>query len=178
MRYFLGIVPPDAYKERIERFRNRWTSNRIGEVATEPHVTVKAQGGLTEDLAWLDSVRGVCSSFRSFRLSLAEPETFGDAVVFLGVRSEEIYELHKKLLDSVSPPHEQIIRYFEGEYYHPHLTLGQTHFGMTAPEIAEMKREARSALSPWPVFPVTFIRVYRKIEPDKYAPFEDIRLSG
>jgi len=176
MQYFIGIVPPDADKERIDRFRNRWASNRIGEVV-EPHITVKAQGGLTEDLAWLDRVREVCSSFRRFQLSLAEPETFGDAVVFLSVRSDEIYELHRRLVEAVSPSPELIKRYFEGEYYHPHLTLGQTHFGMSGPEILEMKREARSALAPWPVFPVSFVRVYREIEPDKYAPFEDIRLA-
>ena len=176
MQYFIAIVPPDDYKARVERFRNQWASNRIGDVV-EPHITVKAQGGLTGDLAWLDRVREVCSSFRRFQLSLAEPETFGDAVAYLGVRSDEIHELHRRLLDAVSPSPELIKRYFEGEYYHPHLTLGQTHWGMSGPEIMEMKREARTALSPWPVFSVAFVRVYQEIEPDRYVPFEDIPLA-
>ena len=176
MRYFIGIVPPDDDKKRIERFRNRWASNRTGEVA-EPHITVKEQGGLTEDLAWLDRVREECASFPRFQLSLGEPETFGEAVVFLRVRSDEIHELHRRLLDAVSPAPELIKRYFEGEYYHPHLTLGQTHWGMSGPEILEMMREARTALPPWPVFSVTFVRVYKEIEPDKYVPFEDIPLA-
>jgi 2'-5' RNA ligase len=176
VRYFIGIVPPDDYKKRIERFRNRWASNRTGEVA-EPHITVKAQGGLTEDLAWLDRVREVCASFPRFQLSLGEPETYGEAVAYLDVRSDEIHELHRRLLNAVSPPPELIRLHYEGELYDPHLTLGQTHWGMSGPEIMEMKREARTALAPWPVFPVAFVRVYKEIEPDKYVPFEDIPLA-
>jgi len=176
MGYFIGIIPPDEDKKRIEQFRNRWASNRTGEVA-EPHITVKAQGGLTEDLAWLDRVREVCSSFPRFQLSLAEPETFGDAVVFPGVRSDGIHVLHRRLLDAVSPSPELIKRYYEGDLYRPHLTLGQTLWGMSGPEIMEMAREARTALAPWPAFSVSFVRVYKEMEPDKYVPFDDIPLA-
>jgi len=107
VQFFIGIVPPDDYKEQIAAFRNQWTSNRLKDVV-EPHITVKAQSGLTEDMNWLESVRETCRSYQSFKLTLSEPATFGTAVTFLSVESKEIYDLHKCLMDVVSPPPELI----------------------------------------------------------------------
>ncbi|KQX51234.1 MULTISPECIES: 2'-5' RNA ligase family protein [unclassified Paenibacillus] len=174
MQYFIGIVPPDEYKEQIAAFRNRWVSNRLKDVV-EPHITVKAQGGLTEDTRWLDNVREICTSIKSFRLSMSGPATFGSAVIFLGVESEEIYVLHKLLVDKVSPSPELIDRYFELGRFHPHLTLGQTYWGMNENEIAEMKLAAIHDLAPFPTFQVNYVRIYKEIEQNKYEPFEDIQ---
>ncbi|MCJ8015301.1 2'-5' RNA ligase family protein [Paenibacillus sp. KQZ6P-2] len=177
MQYFIGIVLPDEYKEQIAVFRNRWASNRLKDVV-EPHITVKAQGGLTEDMGWMNNIRGTCSSIKSFRLSMSEPATFGNAVTFLGVESKEVYYLHKRLVDTVSPRPEQIDRYFELDRFHPHLTLGQTYWGMNETEIEEMKLSAINALAPFPTFHVNYVRVYQEIEQNKYIPFEDIRLGA
>ncbi|MBP1997026.1 2'-5' RNA ligase [Paenibacillus eucommiae] len=68
MQYFLGIVPPNEYKEQIVKFQNRWSSNRILDVV-EPHVTVKAQGGLNQDLVWMNKIKETCSSFLKRRRS-------------------------------------------------------------------------------------------------------------
>ncbi|MCL4352505.1 MAG: hypothetical protein M1318_07660 [Firmicutes bacterium] len=54
----------------------------------EPHITVKAQGGLTPDLAWTDPVTAVCAAFPRFIVAITGPEFLGDAVVYLGVVSE------------------------------------------------------------------------------------------
>lgn len=43
--YFIGIVPPKEYLKRIELFQTKWM-NHLG---VEPHITLKAQGGLTPD---------------------------------------------------------------------------------------------------------------------------------
>lgn len=176
MQYFIGIVPPDDYKEQIVSFRNRWASNRLTDVV-EPHITIKAQGGLTEDLGWLENVREICSSVQGFQISLSEPATFGTAVIFLSVESKEIYDLHKRLVYTVSPSPELIKRFLELDRFHPHLTLGQTHWGMKESEIEEMKLATRNALAPFPTFNVRYIRVYKEIEPNKYVPFEDIQLA-
>jgi hypothetical protein len=45
VEYFIGIVPPEEYMKRIECFQRRWM-NYLG---VEPHITLKAQGGLTSD---------------------------------------------------------------------------------------------------------------------------------
>lgn len=177
MQYFIGIVPPDEYKEQIAEFRNRWVSNRLKDVV-EPHVTVKAQGGLTEDLRWLNNIRETCATIKSFRLSILEPASFGNAVTFLGVESKEVYDLHKRLVDTVSPSPELINRYFELDRFHPHLTLGQTYWGMAETEIEEMKFSAVNVLAPFPTFQVNKVRLYKEIERNKYAPFEDIQLGN
>ncbi|MEN2766282.1 hypothetical protein [Ornithinibacillus xuwenensis] len=46
MQYFIGIVPSEEYSMKIIAFRNKWTNNSIHDVV-EPHITLKAQGGLT-----------------------------------------------------------------------------------------------------------------------------------
>lgn len=176
MQFFIGIVPPDEYKQQIVAFRNRWSSNGLRNLV-EPHITVKAQSGLTEDLEWIANVKETISTFPCFQISLLEPATFGKAVVFLSVDSREIFNLHQRLMDAVSPPPELIKRYLELDRFHPHLTLGQTRWGMAESEIEEMKVEARNALAPFPIFTVEYIRVYKEIESNKYVQFEDIRLA-
>lgn len=181
MQFFIGIVPPEDYKEQIsvfrnkwaKTFRNRWDNNGFRD-PVEPHITVKAKYGLTEDMNWLEKVRETCSSFPIFQLTLSEPATFGTAVTFLSVESKEIYNLHKNLVDAVSPPPELIERNIELDNFIPHLSLGQTKWGMSEAEIIEMKLAAREALSPFPSFDVTFVRVF---DIKKNAPFEDIKLA-
>lgn len=175
MQYFIGIVPPDEYKRQIAAFRDRWASNGLREVV-EPHITVKAQSGLTQDLVWLGQVRKACASFTRFRISLSEPSTYGTAVVYLSVESQEIYDLHRRLMAAAAPSPELVFRY-ELDGYHPHLTLGQTRFGMQETEILEMSEQAKAALAPFPAFEATAVRVYREITPNKYVPFEDIKLA-
>lgn len=78
MHFFIGIVPPEDYKEQIsvfrnkwaKAFRNRWDNNGFRD-PVEPHITVKAQSGLTEDMNWLEKVRETCSSFPIFQLTLS-----------------------------------------------------------------------------------------------------------
>ncbi|WP_371932625.1 hypothetical protein [Bacillus carboniphilus] len=42
VEYFIGIVPPEEYLERVELFQNKW----IKQSDVEPHITLKAQGGI------------------------------------------------------------------------------------------------------------------------------------
>jgi 2'-5' RNA ligase len=173
MQFFIAIVPPEDYKEKILEFRNRWSINHI----SDPHVTLKAQSGLTEDLNWLANVREACSSFPRFQLSLSEPAMYGTAVTYLNVESKEIYNLHKRLMEVVSPPPELIKRYMELDRFHPHLTLGQTKWGLKEAAIEEMTLAAREALAPFPRFDVTFVRIYKEVETNRYVPFENIELK-
>ena len=180
MEYFIGIVPPDAYRERIEQFQSRW----IAKSGVEPHITLKAQGGLTEDLAWLGRVREVCQRFKSFRVSMIGSAYFGETVLYLGVQSEELVELHRQIVQAVSPSSESIRRYFELDDFVPHLTLGKESYGggissgVTKEGLREMEQEVRESLSPYPAFEVSFIRVYAFNDKFvRYEGFEDIALG-
>ncbi|WP_454191303.1 2'-5' RNA ligase family protein [Paenibacillus sp. Marseille-Q7038] len=176
MKYFIGITPPDDYKEKIVTFRGRWSRNRLNDVV-EPHITVKAQGGLTVDLHWSESVRKACSLIPSFQLTLSDPGSFGSDVTFLNVKTNNVIDLHKKLVKVILPSQELLDRYFEMDKYHPHLTLGQTYWGLSENEIDEMKLLTINELAPFPTFDVNYVRVYKEVEPDKYTPFEDIQLG-
>ncbi|ETT63052.1 hypothetical protein C173_22192 [Paenibacillus sp. FSL R7-277] len=176
MQYFIGIVPPQKFTVRIIQFQNRWSNNRLQQVV-EPHITVKAQGGLYPDLEWLQYVKKVCSSCSPFELSLTAPICIGDSVIGLGVRSQHLSELHTRIVKAVSPPPELIARYFELDSYLPHLTLGQTWWGLNAAELVEMQELARTELTPFPTWTATHLRVYTEIQPDRYVPYEDIALG-
>jgi 2'-5' RNA ligase len=76
VEYFIGIVPPEEYLKRIERFQRRWM-NYLG---VAPHITLKAQGGLTPDKTWIAKVKKVCENFKPFQVSLGKPMYFGDSI--------------------------------------------------------------------------------------------------
>jgi 2'-5' RNA ligase len=176
MQYFIGIVPPSDYKEKIINFQKNWESNGVINVV-EPHITLKAQGGLTPDKRWLDDLETLCRDFPSFRITLTEPKFFGDYVVYLSMQSQELIQLHNKIVKLINPSDDLIKKYFELEDFVPHLTLGTTYFGMTSNELNEMEIEAQRLLMPYPTFDVNQIRVYQEIEPFKYITYKDIALK-
>ncbi|PZE21100.1 2'-5' RNA ligase family protein [Paenibacillus xerothermodurans] len=176
MHFFIGIVPPDEYVCQTTRFQRQWPNNALPQ-DVEPHITVKAQGGLTPDGSWIDAVKCVCSGFPAFQVSLHQPMFFSRDVLFLSVRSEKIHSLHERLVHAISPSTELIKRYFELESYSPHLTLGQTYWGLTHEELMQMLRKAEQELTPYPTFDVNFVRIYREIERDRYVKYVDVPLA-
>ncbi|MET3195235.1 2'-5' RNA ligase family protein [Bacillus sp. OAE603] len=177
MQYFIGIVAPDEYMERTINFQKQWGNNSLTDVV-EPHITIKAQGGLTPDKGWVSLVEKVCEEFPSFEVSLKKHNFFGDSVLFLSVESTEIHKLHNKIVKAVSPSEELINKYLELGDYVPHLTLGQTNFGLTSEELKEMAKKAEHELTPYPTFKVDFLRVYQEIETNKYVKYLDIPLKN
>jgi 2'-5' RNA ligase len=177
MQYFIGVVPPDDYKRKLISFQERWKNNSLVKVV-EPHITVKAQSGLTMDKSWLGNVKAVGESFSPFEVTLNQPMFFGEHVLFLSVLSNKINDLHRRLVDAVSPDQELIKKYMELEDYTPHLTLGQTFWGLTYPELKEMADMTEKKLLPYPTFEVQFIRIYQEIEPNRYIKYLDIPLGS
>lgn len=176
MQYFIGVVPPDDYRQKLMQFQNRWPNNRINEFV-EPHITVKAQDGLGPDLEWLEKVKRICTCFPAFQVSITESSTFRDDVVYLGIKSVEIQVLHEQLVRAVSPAPQLVQKYFELDLYRPHMTLGRKYLGLTEWEISQMLDSARTELNSFLPFTVTHVRIYREIAPDKYVPFEDVNLA-
>ncbi|WP_167555375.1 2'-5' RNA ligase family protein [Gottfriedia acidiceleris] len=174
MQYYIGIVPPDDLKKKIVNFQQQWENNRLVE-GVEPHITVKAQGGLTPDMKWLEGVKTECENFLPFEVTISNPKFFGEDILFLSVDSDELTKLHERLVESVSPSKELIKTYFELDEYFPHLTLGQTHFGLTNLELNDMAKKAIKELIPASTFKVEFIRVYKSTEIG-YLKFIDIPL--
>jgi 2'-5' RNA ligase len=169
--YFIGIVPPKEYSERIIQFQRKWINN----LNIEPHITIKAQGGLTTDKKWIEKVQKVCQSFAPFQLSLNKPRYFEDNVLYLSVHSDRINTLHEKLVHEISPSKHLIKQYFEFNEFVPHLTLALM---QSKEELKHMEKLAEIELTPYPTFNVTFIRIYQlNVEKQRYENFLDISLN-
>ncbi|WP_017381864.1 2'-5' RNA ligase family protein [Paenisporosarcina sp. TG-14] len=177
MRFFIGIVPSDEYKKRLLDFHHKWKNNRITDVV-EPHITLKAQGGLTTDEKWLSKVKEVCNNFNSFQITLEKPMFFGEDILYLSATSNELYKLHKSIVRVISPSNDLIKKFFELDDFVPHMTLGKINYGLSNKELREMGNLAEKELIPFPTFEVRFVRVYQEIEPNKYRKFLDIPLNN
>ncbi len=176
MQFFIGIVPPEEYKQKVIEFQHKWINNTITDVV-EPHITLKAQGGLTEDKKWLNNVKNICCTTEPFQISLGEPMFFGEDILYISARSHELHGLHRRIVGEIAPSRHLIKKYFELEDFVPHMTLGKTTYGLTKQELIEMSKLAEEELSPFPAFDVNFIRVYQEIEQNKYRKLEDIPLG-
>ncbi|WP_377890167.1 2'-5' RNA ligase family protein [Alkalihalobacillus sp. R86527] len=179
--YFIGIVPPEDYLKRIEEFQGKW-NERTG---VEPHVTLKAQGGLSANQEWIEKVKEVCKTVKAFQMTLDRPAYFGDSVLYLPVRSDELVELHHLLVETISPPNHLIKQYFERDDFVPHLTLGKEKYGggisngVSKEDLKEMENQARIELAPYPTCEVTFIRIYElNVAEQKYEKLLDVSLGN
>ncbi|MFC4410575.1 2'-5' RNA ligase family protein [Chungangia koreensis] len=176
--YFIGIVPPDDYLNRVQEFQRKW----IQPLGVEPHITLKAQGGLTDDLNWLKNIETICKNFKPFQISLGKPTYFGENILYLSVHSDQIRNLHELIVKSVKPTPEQIKQYFELDQYVPHLTLGKESYGsnissgISKAQLTEMEEIASTALCPYPTFDVNFVRVY-ELKDQRYVPLTDLPLG-
>ena len=181
VEYFIGIVPPEKYLQQLVHFQSRW----IKQVGVEPHITLKAQGGLSPDKKWIDKVQKVCNTFKPFEISLEEPNYFRDNILYLSVKSDEIHRLHQKIVHEISPPEYLIQRYFELDSFVPHLTLAKEQYGgnistgLSKEELKDMEKSATKELKPYPTFKVNFIRIYElQLKKQKYEKYLDLALSN
>lgn len=177
MHYFIGIVPPENELKKLKEFRNQWPANRIDDLV-EPHITLKAQGGLSADESWLGNVKEAAAEFPAFPIQLGEPRFFGEDILYLSMDSPELQDLHEKLVKAAGATPEQVEQYFELDHFVAHLTLAKRVYGLTREDLKEMAAAAREELTPYPAFMVESIRVYRKSEgQQRYAKYMDVLLK-
>ena len=174
VEYFIAVVPPKKYAEKITEFQKRWSSNTLLDFV-EPHVTVKSQAGLNEDESWIDSIKTICNTFPMFNLSIKGVKAFENSVVYLGVESRKINDLHRKIVEAIHPDPEISKRYYELDLYEPHLTLGSKEYGMSEIELSEMKKLANKYFPDLQPFIVKSLRVYKLLE-NKYQKIQELEL--
>ncbi len=174
MPYFVAAMPPSDYGDRITQFAKRWNYTP----GWPPHITVKAQGGLSDGMGWLELVERVClTSVPGIEVSLGEPKMLGASVLILPVESSALYNLHQMLVDALNPTAAERAQYFEDDRFVLHLTLGQTHYGLTSDDLEEMRIAAQDGLSPFPTFGVSFLRVFYLDIDGSYRKLRDIQLG-
>lgn len=168
MKLFIGVVPPEEYREKVLSFQKQWPENKLP-ARIEPHITLKAPFDPPQSTLWLEEIRRVCERTRSLIVSLGEPSFFGERVVFLSVKSKGLYELHQEVIRVFTEATGYGISQSEGKTYTPHLTLGNTRHGLSTGQIKEMGELVPRTLAPYPEFQVYNIRVYQK--QDRYTPW-------
>ena len=81
-------------------------------------------------------VQDVCKNFKPFSVSLDYPKYFDGSILYLSVHSDHLYNLHKKLVEAISPSKELINQYFELDAFVPQFnirksTVSRKHFYMS-----------------------------------------------
>ncbi len=171
MQYFIGIVPPKEIQDRIVDFQKKFFDKKV----VEPHITIKAQSGLTEDEAWLENAKDYLLRQTSFKVELKGLSSFDGNVLFFQVISNEIEKIHNDLVEIVNPSKELREKYFENGKYTPHLTLAETRWGISKDNLISMKLKAEQELNNLPSFNIDFARVYVKSKHDgQYEKMIDI----
>jgi 2'-5' RNA ligase len=125
MKYFVGIVPPKHIFDTILNIQTRFGDNRV-----EPHITLSPPVTPLNEAAWLEAVESTAIQFQPFIIQLSATGFFGNRVLFIDVKSEEVYLLQKQLTSSIKsfePPSTHA-----NNKYHPHLTLGRLWCGFTS----------------------------------------------
>ena len=175
IQHFIGISLPRNYAFQVIEFQRKWVKNALPNVV-EPHITVKSQAGLGEDLKWIQEVTEICGTFSTFELSLTGINTFGDSVVFLGVESSKIHQLHRRLVNAISPDLHESEKYFELDRYVPHLSLGTTEFGMNEVEIRDMRESALNTFTEPYTFTVSHLSIYESRH-GSYKPIDKLKFA-
>jgi len=174
MQYYIGIIPPKEIQDKIINFRKLF----LNKMALEPHITIKAQSGLSEDKVWLEKVKKYLEQASPFRVELKGLSQFGNDVLFFQVISNEIGKIHNDLVEIVNPSKELREKYFENEKYTPHLTLLETGWGINKDELVSIKLKAEQEINNLPIFDVNFARVYVQSEPNtQYKKLLDINFK-
>lgn len=177
LQHVIGIVPPEEYSAKLSKLQAKWMNNKLPDVI-EPHITVKAQGGLSPDYdQWLHLVEAVCRACAPFTLTLQGMKYFGTDVLFLDVHSPALHDLHRQIVRSVAPSEALVKQYYELDHYIPHLTLGQTNQGLSSADLEAMKLAAAQEPILTQAFEVTFVRVYRENYAGSYQGWLDIPLG-
>ena len=108
----MGLRPPPLLADRALAWQRS-----LGHEITEPHVTLKAPGRLSESqiAACSEASRGAAP----FPVQIGGVQTFGERVIYLRAEGAGLTTLHRALVAAVR----QEPGDFELDNYHPHLTL-------------------------------------------------------
>lgn len=172
MDFFFGIVPEADIYEKVMNVREKYKYLD----GSDPHITVKASCGLTEDMSWLSKCRKIISEFGSFQITIGGPRYFGDKdVLYLDVQSDELIELHKQLVSVFKPNEESIKKCFELELYKPHITVARKS-RLSEATIEEMRKDILLDFENNHTFSVSTVSLfYRANKTEKYRIKEDIK---
>ena len=173
MKYFIGIVPPEAIYNKLLNIQQQHGDNRL-----EPHITLRPPVTPINDQQWLDIVMSNANMAVPFEVKLPGTGTFGSRVMFVRVESPGLESLHEMLIPKLKTQ-EPGDGKKDHERFHPHLTLGRAWRGFTPEDFRSMKQLADEYLVEKEIaFMVSQLRTYYKPDPHKgYQAYKDVPLG-
>jgi 2'-5' RNA ligase len=178
VNFGLGIPLPRDYAGRIELFRAEKAEWAIRPMRSDPHISIKGPAGLGDSAALIAIVDEIARSTERFSIRLNGPAIFkGESILYLGVDSLGWWRLHRTLVDTIAAKTGAEMYPLERRGWIPHATVIRL-----KPELQSRHQEilsaASDALSPFPVFEVDALRMYRQERPDaRWTPFYDFPIS-
>ena len=173
MPFFIGLPLPPNFARKVLKFQRKYENNSLPGIV-EPHITVKAQGGLSEDLEWLSPVRKVIESTISFEVKVGKPNTFAGKAVYLSVQSEGAKLLHRELVISVSPSEDEIAAYYEMDSYVPHVSIAILEDNLDSDTLERIREDASKTFTGSFSFVVESARIYGLTDRGTYVTLGDI----
>lgn len=175
--YFIGIVPPEEMYNDIINIQKKY----ISKLGVEPHITLKAQSNLTDDEQWIETVTKIIENTNQFEVKIEGTKYFGELVMFLSVISPELKTLHQSIVDELKVPDLLREKYFEGDRYIGHITVGKTTYPsglssntLTWSELKLMEEEINASINT-NHFLVDSVWIYKK-EKNEYKRYKQILL--
>jgi 2'-5' RNA ligase len=144
----------------------------------EPHVTVKAQSGLTDPPTWLKKIWTICVATHPFPVVVSEVDHFGGEAVYLKVDSPGLVELHRSFVQAICPTSDEIVNFHEMDGFVPHLTLSQSMPGQGIADVGSVVESAKDKFKSPTSFICGSVKIYRATsEFGQYRVFKEYGLG-
>ncbi|MCX6754890.1 MAG: GrpB family protein [Candidatus Nomurabacteria bacterium] len=175
-KYFIAIPILGQVKDLVLNIHKIYSLDSVLLLA-EPHITIKAPGGLLPNELWIANFEEIIKNYKSFRLSFKNIGVFNNSVLYLESDSKILIDMHNKLINKLNCSPELKSRYFEGSQYIPHTTLIQFKKGFYS-DIIKKDIESELLKIKNTKMEVKEIFIYKQSKPeDTFIQYKTIKLN-
>lgn len=161
MKYFIGAMVPENYKNKIEKLRAEFRF-----FTTEPHITVIPPPSLPDEDTFIKDLISICNETKPFKINLNTLSQFGNRVLYISVHSPQLIELNDNINNGLKLKKEK-------RRYTPHLTIVKKRPGRTI-DVEKVKKRAEIKI-PATEYTLKSITVfYQPKEHSIYIPYMEI----
>ncbi len=179
MNYSLGIPVPPEYAARVERFRHDYAVWERRPMRSDPHISIKGPGGLSEAPLVIGTIAEITGRTIPFRMALHDPAVFEEEpVLYLPLRSDGWWSLHRALVDTLAARTGAEKHPLEVTGWIPHMTVLRPQLDLLR-QPTMLFTAVINELSPIPVFTADSLRMYRQEQPnERWKPLHDFPFLG
>jgi len=178
MDFGLGIPLPRDYARLVEQFRVENAEWATRPMRSDPHISIKGPAGLSDSPDSMAMVAEIARSTERFSIQFTEPAIFdGEPILYLGFDSSGWWRLHRALVDTIAAETGAAMHPFEINGWIPHATVIRLKPRLGGNQ-AKIIAATENALSPFPVFDVGTLRMYRQEQHEaRWMSFHDFPIG-